>query len=478
MRRLCRTTLVWLAATGLVAGCGRRVEPQPAAPPAVTNVTAAPQPVTAPVPATPRAPEVDLVATNLDADAVLAQILELEQNAQFGKALAACATLQGRGLDQKKVEEVRVLMARLREEKATAVNLAFAIDSLETHKDVAARELCNESAVGTLLLRQAVRERDGNVLVNAASLLASMSDTGTPVLLVARLRTCTDTKVAAALIDDLDQLKEVVDPALTPALLDAVRNVESGASLLAVQSLLATVAGKASDTNLVAGLYRQAQEGPGFSNRFAVAFLGMVRQRCYKGNAKAFDQAIGEPGASTNLAACMTALAARRDPNDTDFMMANAVNFPQAIAAFEKTIPLTRWGDPNANISGFQSTPDGHIVGTITGNDPYFHSADNLNISLASNRTLKVTFRNGSEGKTARMFFTKTDDPGIDEDKVVAFAIKPNDRRFTDYVVDMASHPKWKGTLKQLRFDIVDDASSGTFDVTRVVLSDLPAARP
>jgi hypothetical protein len=159
------------------------------------------------------------------------------------------------------------------------------------------------------------------------------------------------------------------------------------------------------------------------------------------------------------------------------FLVRQAAYYPEAAARFEKTIPLRGWGNPH-HVDGFQETAEGLAVGTITNNDPHFMTADNLNIDMGSNRTIKVTFRNGSAGRLASFFFATSEEPVFAEDKKLSFAIKPNDSGFSAYATDAAGHAKWKGKLKQLRFDLPNDGvTNGSFAVKEVILSDFPAPR-
>jgi hypothetical protein len=92
------------------------------------------------------------------------QVRDLEQQAEFSKAITLATELLTGNQDATRAEELQSLLGRLREERRTAVRLAFAIDSLGTQKEVAVRELRSDEAVATLLLRKVVRERDGAVL--------------------------------------------------------------------------------------------------------------------------------------------------------------------------------------------------------------------------------------------------------------------------------------------------------------------------
>lgn len=232
---------------------------------------------------------------------LLSQILKLEQNAEFGKAVVLCTTALNQVRDAVTLETLRALMAKLKEEKRAALDLGLAIDSLETHRDIAERELAKDPEVGALLLRQAVRQRDGKVLINAAAILTAMNDPATPALLVGRLATCREPEVFAALFGDLDQLKESIVPSLVPGILDAAGNPAAGEGP-AVSSILAYLGGKELGRDIVAAVYRQAREGATFRNRRAAAWLDKAKDGSFRGDAVAFGEAVGDPGAAASLA--------------------------------------------------------------------------------------------------------------------------------------------------------------------------------
>ena len=185
--------------------------------------------------------------------ATLSQIIKLEQDADFGKAVVLGTAFLAQGHDAVTTEEIRSILARLKQEKKTALALAFAIESLEAHRDVAERELVKEPEVSALLLRRVLRERDGAMMLNAAAILISMNDPEVIPLVVRRMKTCNDKIVFAALLADLDQLKDQIVPSLAP---DVVAILGQGDvwNVPAAHSILTTLAGKDITTNLAAYL--------------------------------------------------------------------------------------------------------------------------------------------------------------------------------------------------------------------------------
>lgn len=99
----------------------------------------------------------------------------------------------------------------------------------------------------------------------------------------------------------------------------------------------------------------------------------------------------------------------------------------------------------------------GQIGGNITGNDPYFYLPDlaySDNVDLNTHKTIKIRLKNSTPVAQAQFYFTthESGDGGMDENKVITFPIVPNSD-FIEYTVDMTPHTKWKGHLRQLRFD-------------------------
>jgi hypothetical protein len=154
--------------------------------------------------------------SNRSFSVTLSRMLQLEQNAEFGKAIILGTAFISQGRDAGAVEEVRGILARLKQEKKAALGLSYAIESLESHRDVAERELEKEPEVGVLLLRQVVRERDGAILINAAAILVSKNDPEVAALITERLKGGKDPAVTEALRANLVQLKEQSVPPVAP----------------------------------------------------------------------------------------------------------------------------------------------------------------------------------------------------------------------------------------------------------------------
>lgn len=103
---------------------------------------------------------------------------------------------------------------------------------------------------------------------------------------------------------------------------------------------------------------------------------------------------------------------------------------------------------------------NGFFTGTSAGTDPYFLSADNLNLNLAGNTKVYIRARNGSSQTSATVYFETTNSPAF-TGQSVPFTAVANDPGFTTYEVDMSVHTNWNGTLKRLRIDLPNGESTG-----------------
>jgi hypothetical protein len=156
------------------------------------------------------------------------EVLALEQKAEFAQAISVATALLNQSAGIQRRRELGDIVSRLRKQKQIASNLMSAITALEINRDIAERALEAAPEVAVLLLRQAVRQRDGAVLDNAVDILISMNDTEVPALLVDRIRTCKDPTVGLALVTHLERLKDWIAPELAPACREAIQHAGLG----------------------------------------------------------------------------------------------------------------------------------------------------------------------------------------------------------------------------------------------------------
>jgi arylsulfatase A-like enzyme len=110
------------------------------------------------------------------------------------------------------------------------------------------------------------------------------------------------------------------------------------------------------------------------------------------------------------------------------------------------------------SLSGVTVT-NGLLSGTTAGSDPYFVSPDSLNLDLTGITNVYVRARNGSLSTNAAIFFQTTANPSF-TGQFVSFTVVAGDAQLTTYLVNMAAHSNWNGTLKRLRVDLPNEASS------------------
>lgn len=333
-RRLIGMALLALCVIQL--GCGRpetadRADskaPSPAStPPAVAAAPAGPQTAERVVSSEP-----DLAATNAF-ETALQEVLALEQAGEYSRALQLGRKMQELFASHPSAETLLPVIPRLTDGRRDAVELGVAIDNLATRTSIAEEALREGGPVGVILLRKAVRERDGGVLLGAARLLIERSDPLTPDLLVGRLRTMKDPAVAADLLTELVRCKEQIALARLSDLLPFFGTLPGGVPTPLPQqqaeTILQELARRPEVASNLVQVVQSCRAGESFTNRQAVAFLGMIRQSQFGGDAAALNSAAGDPKLNEALVAYLTPLAESKDPNDLAFAARCLDYFPE-----------------------------------------------------------------------------------------------------------------------------------------------------
>ena len=111
------------------------------------------------------------------------------------------------------------------------------------------------------------------------------------------------------------------------------------------------------------------------------------------------------------------------------------------------------------NVSG------GALHFNITGSDPYMMSSDNLGIDAQSARYVQFNIKNNTPDTVGKIYFITDSDPVWDESKSVTVTISANDGGSKEYNVDMGANAGWTGTIKRIRWDVVNTVSSGSVDI-------------
>lgn len=116
------------------------------------------------------------------------------------------------------------------------------------------------------------------------------------------------------------------------------------------------------------------------------------------------------------------------------------------------------------------SVSGGAYILTASGNDPYAHSADNLNYNLSGKSCIEIRMKNNTDSTSAKLFFI-TDVSGIyNEAKSFTFVTAPNSN-YTTYQVNTTINSSWTSSLRQLRFDPGEATGSYEVDYIRLQTS-------
>jgi hypothetical protein len=126
------------------------------------------------------------------------------------------------------------------------------------------------------------------------------------------------------------------------------------------------------------------------------------------------------------------------------------------------------------HVSGFGWESDGganSVSGTITGGDSQIMSPDNLGVKVASEKTIQVRLKNTSSATQSAFCFITNADTTWNASKCKVFNITANSG-YTEYAVDMTGVSGWaNSTVKRVRLDPADNASSGSFKLHRLYIA-------
>jgi hypothetical protein len=115
------------------------------------------------------------------------------------------------------------------------------------------------------------------------------------------------------------------------------------------------------------------------------------------------------------------------------------------------------------------SFTSGRVALTDTGGDPYLVSPDGLNLD-ATHSLVYVGLRNPGASPEASLFFIpSTSGPDdFSAGRSVSVPTIANDASTREYVIDLSTHPEWRGTTRRIRFDPGTIAGTYTIDYVRV----------
>jgi len=89
---------------------------------------------------------------------------------------------------------------------------------------------------------------------------------------------------------------------------------------------------------------------------------------------------------------------------------------------------------------------------SITGQDPYIMSP-NIRVDASRQNQVKVRMKNNTTANIAELYLLTSDDETWDENKKTQFVINANDLAYTEYSIDLSTHPYWHGTIIKFRLD-------------------------
>lgn len=128
---------------------------------------------------------------------------------------------------------------------------------------------------------------------------------------------------------------------------------------------------------------------------------------------------------------------------------------------FDEDGVFNGWG--GAHHSVVMDISGGSFNFTVTGGDPYFESPGGLDIDMDQANVIRIMMKHNTSDNKAQIFFSTS--YSFSEENSVFFELVPNDSEFRVYEIDLSNNPNWTGTLTNLRFDIPNDESSGTYSI-------------
>lgn len=119
-----------------------------------------------------------------------------------------------------------------------------------------------------------------------------------------------------------------------------------------------------------------------------------------------------------------------------------------------------------------QSANGGINTLTISGSDPWMYSPGSLGIDASRYKWVKIRMKNNTSGANiAEVFFTTAADGTFTQAKSTSAVTTGSDADYKEYVFDFSGVAGWTGTITQLRFDPIANAT-GTVQLDSVRVSD------
>ncbi|HEY0828963.1 MAG TPA: hypothetical protein VGE40_12770 [Bacilli bacterium] len=138
-----------------------------------------------------------------------------------------------------------------------------------------------------------------------------------------------------------------------------------------------------------------------------------------------------------------------------------------------ETPPLKAWDfNTDGDFEGWSmanqvtgSVSGGALNLTVSGSDPQIKSPDNLNINSGQYPKMTIRMKNETTATKGQLYWITDTDTTWDTNKRVEYTITANDSDYKEYSISLGSKLYWTGTIKQLRVDPEEGASSGVVKI-------------
>jgi len=108
---------------------------------------------------------------------------------------------------------------------------------------------------------------------------------------------------------------------------------------------------------------------------------------------------------------------------------------------------------------------------SITGGDPYMVSPGNLDVDAAETKYVIISMKNGTGTSSGSIFWTTDTQGTFNASYSTSFNINPQDNDFSRYVIDMSGEANWNGTIRSIRLDPSNAATSGNIEIDYIKIS-------
>ncbi len=175
----------------------------------------------------------------------LAEVLAMEEKAEFSKAMRMCFRMQQEFRNDPRVNRLKEVLSRLREAREAGAAVPLAIRKLTaddpTTRLVAARQIRDAGHAGEVFLRKTLRENDGPLAVEAVRWLAQWQNDRALPIFADKLSGDPSRELAAAIVEGLADWRkplpaEVLGPLLTRLKTDADYSELAAAEVLAKEA--------------------------------------------------------------------------------------------------------------------------------------------------------------------------------------------------------------------------------------------------